>query len=768
MVGIIKYGVYAALFLPLAVLPLFFFPFATTRAFGFQIIVEVVFALYILLAVRNSVYRPKKTLVWYALEVYFFVLTVSTLLSVDIYHSFFGNFERMWGLFSLLHFLLFFVVLVGIFRTREEWATLLKVALAGGAFAVAIGLFQFFMALFFAEGEIARIAGPIGNPAFFAAYLLFPMLFSLLFVPRWILRGTTVAAAALSFLALCTVLLTATRGALLAIASAVLAGTTLALVLVRNNIARIGAGIVLVAAVAGAGSLFAFGSLFEKPERQPLEAYFHVPDASAAAPAARTGFLQRLADFSLYDATTQTRLITWRSSLDAWKEYPLFGAGPENFILSFNRNFDPAFYSSEQYEIWFDRSHNQYIDTLVMTGAIGLAAYLFLFIACARAVFSLYRQRALDIRHVFVFTLFFVAYAAQDFFLFDSFAPFLMFLVALAYLNSFVPEVKEGVAAPAFTPSKIPGIALQSVAVALVPVLFLSYFFTYRPAMAAYGLSQAESGKYSLDAALGLYDRALSWKTYGDFEVRSRLALAVAREVQGKREEELSPERATAYLDAGIAALKENIDRSPKEYLLYRLQLSDLYNLKLSRTGLASPEIEDIVRESIALAPGRMEFEFALAQTEFLKGNFTEAIALLEQASVKNPEHPIPYWKIAQNYYFASQAESDPEKKAAVRAQGVPYFEKALWLGYDVRNYQEVLWAMEYYNDRKDYEKIMYLNKLVLSRNPPDAYSYHMNLAIAYKELGMNTQAREHAHAVGELEPSLREAVDNFLKELSL
>ena len=85
-----------------------------------------------------------------------------------------------------------------------------------------------------------------------------------------------------------------------------------------------------------------------------------------------------------------------------------------------------------------------------------------------------------------------------------------------------------------------------------------------------------------------------------------------------------------------------------------------------------------------------------------------------------------------------------------------------------MRNYQEVLWAMEYYNDRKDYEKIMYLNKLVLSRNPPDAYSYHMNLAIAYKELGMNTQAREHAHAVGELEPSLREAVDNFLKELSL
>src|SRR3989338_5265902 len=107
IIKIIKLGVYAVLFLPLIVVPLLFFPFSTSKAFLFQAIVEIIFALYFIVALKNPEYRPKKTLLFYAVSFYFIALLLSAVFGLDFYHSFFGNYERMWGFFQLLHF--FFV-----------------------------------------------------------------------------------------------------------------------------------------------------------------------------------------------------------------------------------------------------------------------------------------------------------------------------------------------------------------------------------------------------------------------------------------------------------------------------------------------------------------------------------------------------------------------------------------------------------------------------------------------------------------------------------
>src|SRR3989338_560469 len=110
IIKIIKLGVYAVLFLPLIVVPLLFFPFSTSKAFLFQAIVEIIFALYFIVALKNPEYRPKKTLLFYAVSFYFIALLLSAVFGLDFYHSFFGNYERMWGFFQLLHFFLFFSI----------------------------------------------------------------------------------------------------------------------------------------------------------------------------------------------------------------------------------------------------------------------------------------------------------------------------------------------------------------------------------------------------------------------------------------------------------------------------------------------------------------------------------------------------------------------------------------------------------------------------------------------------------------------------------
>ena len=80
----IKFGVYAVLFLSLVVLSQFFFPFVTSKAFLFQIIIEIIFALYLVLAIQNASFRPKKSLLFLAVGAYFGAIFLSTLFGVDV------------------------------------------------------------------------------------------------------------------------------------------------------------------------------------------------------------------------------------------------------------------------------------------------------------------------------------------------------------------------------------------------------------------------------------------------------------------------------------------------------------------------------------------------------------------------------------------------------------------------------------------------------------------------------------------------------------
>src|SRR3989344_2715019 len=450
--SIIKAGVYAALFLPFIVVPLFLFPFATSRGFLFQIIVEIVFAFWAVLALKNPAYRPKKTALFLALSFYFLVVLLSTIFGLDSYRSFFGNYERMWGFFSLAHFFLFFVVLAGMFKTKEEWTKLIKTALGVGALSVSYGIFQFVGSLFM-SGSAPRIMGTIGNPAFFASYLFFTVFFSLFFFRFRLSRDVSGADArargieeesfqkrsptslatfetafrrssfsgwsymclALSLVAVFAILATATRGAAVGLASAFFTGAVMLAVFSKKRALKIGALLFVVFSLLGAGALVSQGSLFEKSERISQEQFYNIDHFDApAAKGESAPFLSRIANISLYDVTVQTRLIAWKSAFGGMKESSVFGVGPENFILAFNKQFDPAFYSYERSETWFDRAHDIYIDMLVTLGWAGLISYLLLFIVVFYTIISRHKKGKLNAAHAFVFALFFVAYAAQN------------------------------------------------------------------------------------------------------------------------------------------------------------------------------------------------------------------------------------------------------------------------------------------------------------------------------------------------------------------
>ena len=799
----IKFGIYAVLFLPLVVFPdliiPLFFPFITSKAFLFQIIIEIIFALYLVLAIQNASFRPKKSLLFLAVGAYFGAIFLSTLFGVDVSRSFFGNYERMWGFFQLAHFFLFFIILAGVFKSRDEWNKLIRVALFFGALSMAVGLVQFFYPLVYGGG-VSRASSITGNTSFFASYLFFPFLFSLFLYAHHFRASfrhsrplrqsfseasesgnpvnkksliTSYTYLALSLLSLFAILSTATRGALVGLVAVAIVAALLVLLSFprralpkpcakegkRESSLKIISAVFLLFVIVGAIWLFSAGSLFEKPDgRIAQEKFFSLDRAGIPESApSKFGSLKRLADFSFYNTTIQTRLITWKSSIRSFGDHPIFGVGPENFISAFNKHFNPEFYDYVKYDTWLDRAHNAFVDVLVMNGAVGFLAYLFLLLSCFYVAVRLYKKEKLRFHEMLVFVLFFVGYIAQNLFLFDTFSVFMMFILAVAFLNSFTgdsrrPDLPNIVRSAEVGSPKI-------LASFLVIVTIIIYFFNIKPIKANYYLAEAESGDYGIDQAIEYYKKSESFNTFGSNEARSRMALAVAKEVQSAKGDTILPENLAGHLDLAIVALRKNIENSDTNNAIYRLQLADLYNLKLSRNKAAtSEEIENIIQDAIEKNPGRIELLLARAQAELLKEDFGKSLELLETASRISPEHFMPYWKISQNYLLSGEID-----------KAIPFFEKALWLGAEPKNPKEILWAEKYYVGKEDYAKLIITDKILLGfygDNKPEQIRIHINIAVAYAKLGQKDKAIEHANKITEIDLTQKEMVAAFLQAL--
>lgn len=320
---IIKTGIYLILFIPLLVSPSTLYPYIFGKAIAFQIMVEVLFIFWLILLAQDKI-ELKWTKTNIALLVFFVVLGLSTLLSLDIRQSFWSGPERMTGLFNWLHFGLYFLILTTLFK-EKDFIWLLRISLFVSVIVSIIGLIQW----------QDRLSGTLGNPGFLACYLLFQIFFALfLFIKdrNWFWRLGYCLVLILNFI---TFYFTRTRAAYYGLFLGLLLFALL-FIFKKHEII----GIVLLVVFILIGSL---GVYFQK-ER----------------------FLK----------TEEVRMVSWRISWNAFKERPVLGWGLENYILAFAKHYDPDWPITE----WFDKAHSNFWEFIVTAGILGLLSYLSLFI----------------------------------------------------------------------------------------------------------------------------------------------------------------------------------------------------------------------------------------------------------------------------------------------------------------------------------------------------------------------------------------------------
>ncbi|MDP3794512.1 MAG: O-antigen ligase family protein [bacterium] len=402
---------YTASFAPLILFRNFYFPFIVPKTVFFRTVVELMFVLWVVLALKYPQYRPRlHSKVTWGFGAFLFFVLISAVAGLDPRMSFWGDFERMWGFLTLAHFFAFFLVLSTTYDTKD-WLRLFQVNLAVGSLVALYGIAQRLNFPFVEQPGLDRIIATLGNASYVGAYMILMGASALyLFVVRPVTERWWYALAGL--LAATALVLSVTRGAYLG-------------------------------ALTGVGLLLAAVTYLAKDGR--VRRWLFVLTAGAVVAALllilfRTGpviqgnrYLRRLTEFDLSSNTAQTRFIGWRAALNGFYERPLFGWGEENYIVAFNKSFTARFYSLAPTETYFDRAHNQFLDTLVSEGIFGFLSYVSIYIFTILGAVGLWRRSALDSATFLLLVITPVAYAVQDFFVFDTLGPFMLLLILFGF-----------------------------------------------------------------------------------------------------------------------------------------------------------------------------------------------------------------------------------------------------------------------------------------------------------------------------------------------
>lgn len=614
------FGIYAGLLMPLVFIPVVIFPFVFSKLIFFQIVIGLTFPAYLILAWMEPSVRPRRHVFLGAILFYFLTIGLSVLFGVDPMRSWWGNQERMNGLFTLLHFLGWFLMTTSLVKTWVQWRRLLNFQLGLSVLMACVSILQipFPKLLLFPVGE--RIGGLLDNPIYMASYQIFNIFFALWLLVKSPANKTKAVYAGVIGLQLIAFFLTQSRGGLVGLAAGLfVVGLVAALTLKDRQIKRR-----VMAAVAAVfvlyGLLFAFRNT-EVIQNSPF---------------------QRVT--SGLTTISEPRLIAWRIAWEGFKERPLTGWGFDSYHILFNLKYNPASLRYSQYETWFDRSHNTVMDVLSMTGIVGFIGFTGLYLALFWSLYRAYRAGRLDAISFSLLVGLPVAYFVQNVFVFDHPAAFSMsyllfaLVVGVSSQGFHVPgtEVTED-GAPVYPKGREFPLALfllaQLVAIGIVWRFSVLPFKASQMTIQANNAFQLRPARY--DVALELFKAANAIPTPYLDEQAFLMARNLTEAVQDPSFK-ASPKR-DELVALAKRIIQDELVRHPRStnmlFLVGRFyqELSTIY----PADAQAAKELYDRALET---SPRRQQLFFALADFHYRLNKPEEAMNYERLAMEQDPE----------------------------------------------------------------------------------------------------------------------------------
>ncbi len=683
--GIMYIGIFAIPFIPLIISNTMFFPFITGKNFTFRVLVEVIFASWIIVALYEPQYRLRFSWIIGSFMTLLVVMFFANLLGQNPLQSFWNNFERMEGYVTLVHTFLYLIVMGSVLTTQKVWdryfVTVIGVAIILSLYAFA----QLSGNITINQGGI-RLDGTLGNSAYMAVYTLFLIFITFFMLFRTKSVGLRYTYGALALLFVYLLVQTATRG------------TTLGLV---------GGSFVMVAYIAFFAKeypmmrKFAVGGIIAIVTVVALFITFKESSFIQQSP-----FLQRIATISLKEGGN--RFMIWGMAFQGVKERPLLGWGQSNYNYVFNKYYRPELHGQEA---WFDRVHDIVMDWLIAGGIIGALAYFSILFSAIYYLFLRPLLRKDDAtfsvieRGVLIGLL--AGYTIHNVFVFDNIVSYIFYGTILAYIHS-----RVGVPVLEIEKKKIDiRIVEQVVAPVVIVVLILTVYFVNVPGIRA-AKDIIEAFRTQDPATmLAWFDTALAHNSFGNQEIREQMTQKVQSLMQ-------SPEVSEEIKQKALARVEEELLKQAKEKpgdARIHVFIASFYRT----TNNLEKAIEQLAIAR-SLSPNKQLIIFEQGLAHLQKQDYTAATEFFKQAYDLGPQFSDSRVYYAMSAVYSGQLGlvdeliQTPEEKTAFAMNDL---------------------AVQAVYRAKMYPRLIEMFRIQAEKNPGDSQS-RTNLAYILDETG--------------------------------
>lgn len=719
---------------------LLFFPFVSGRVYTFRLLVEVSLFFWLLLIARRPEFRPRlKNPIILGVLLFLLGLVVTALAGVDPVRSFFSNIERADGIIEFSHWILFLLMISSVIRRPKEWMASLGVFI-GVAAAVALYAWSLHFLPETNPYHEGRIAGFFNNPSYLGAFMLFAVGMTSLLWGQLASRKSKpiswwqhVIFGGLILFFIATLVQSGTRGAYLGFVAGLVLFTILALIFLRQTkrkLALAAAGLSLIT-LLGITSIFVF-----------KEANF----------VKSNDILSHIAVLSEFTnvGSVRERYTNWQVALEAFRDKPILGWGPENYDAAFNANYS---YLAGKDEPWFDSSHNQLLDTLAETGLVGFSLYLFFVAAVFYTAWKLLRAgRPRDKLIGAIIASTYLGFLVQGWFLFDT-TPMYFGLFPFLGFAYFRYERTRGANGEAQSANEqtsdksifrnidrgtlrapMPLTWVYGLALALILLIPYSIYKTvWQPYRANTSIFKAQSyvnGGGFREAAVFFREASAINSPFTNFDVGNQSSWSLLYVLDKPLPDE---KRSDAYEYYKLVVAREEKSREyrPLDHQVYYV-LGRLYRYGYQHFSIPEylAKSETFLRQGREISPKRLEYVNELADTLLLQGRREEAEVLVkEHAQLIGP--PYSYKFVGNLYFVLGKYDLALAEYKKAEQAGLTFWEN------DVE-YSRYAFAAQ---QMGDYEPVLRLTEAYLANRSPDAATF-FNQAVAYYYLGRRDEAR--------------------------
>ncbi|GEM_PF-2068586 len=711
------------------------FPFVTGKNFAFRILIEAAAVLWAGLMVLNRRYRPRSSAILLSVLVFTVIVGLADMTGVNPYKSFWSNYERMEGYITILHLVVYFMILTSVLGTKKEWMLFFNIFVAVSAI---VALYAYIIP---SVGIVipaygGRVSSTLGNPPFLASYLLLSVFLALIAWCNTARVYMKLLYLLIIALHLATIYLTATRGAILSVVAGVV---VLGLFFIYAKSGVTGQKILRKAVPLSMAAALLLPALWLGLDNREFvrgdRTYFP-----------RSGDEKTLSRFErmLTGRSVQSRLRAWEVAWSGVKERPALGWGQENLINVYS--ITPVPYGDMMWG-WMDRAHNIVLHWLVNAGFAGLFSYLLIFGGAFYCLRGAYRENIIAGNETAVIATALSVYFIQNLFIFDTISTYLIFFALLAYLS----HIDNPGPLECAEPERI---KLKFIAATVCALLFFSaavYFANYKPmkvAQLSNRMSAPSKGNYvSFSAISDDFSSALSYGTFGGPEITIKMYKVSTFILNNKL---FTGKNVSKFIEMTLKRMKRLVSADPTN-LTYWTYLIKLYQ----KTAFFDPSFiargESLIKQCLRINPDYEWLYYALADNYILKNGYGDIISLAPDVDA-DPRNDTARLKLALGGLLASREDILNRAMEAVRRIRMSRDDDISSGRKPVFSIDELLVFAGASAEMKNFERELRFYRELLDISPGNA-EFHFNIAQAYVRAGDMENARRHADKAAELDP---------------